>query len=379
MNNLKKVIKNLTSKHFKNPKLVPMKMLSTKIKTLAAILLLAGGIKAQDVHFSQYTMAPLLLNPALAGLNQCDYRVSTNFRTQWTNINGLNTYSTVAGSADMTIGKISKYNSFAGAGISFFYDQAGDLKFNTSRVDLNAAYHFMLNRKGTMSISAGLQGSFNYRGIDASKATFDSQWDNSTGSVNTNIQGETFGRTRIVFGDAGFGLFFNALTKKNHNIYLGFSATHLNQPKISFYPNTTDASNVNERLYMKFSLHGGAQLNVTRKLAITPHFMALVQGPSQQYNIGANVKMKISNIPSDQTAIYFGAQYRGLFYTKGGPVDAVIVSTRADYRGFTFGFSYDINVSKLLPATGSVGGPELVLMYQGCFRKKPRPGHCPAL
>ena len=379
MNNLKNIIKNLTSKHFKNPKLVPMKILSTKIKTLATILLLAGGMKAQDVHFSQYTMAPLLLNPALAGLNQCDYRVSTNFRTQWTNINGLNTYSTVAGTADMTVGKITKYNSFAGAGISFFYDQAGDLKFNTSRVDLNAAYHFMLNRKGTMSISAGLQGSFNYRGIDASKATFDSQWDNSTGSVNTNIQGETFGRTRIIFGDAGFGLFFSALTKKDHNIYLGLSVTHLNQPKISFYPNTTDASNVNERLYMKFSVHGGAQLYITRKLAITPHFMALVQGPSQQYNIGANVKMKLSNIPSDQTAIYFGAQYRGLFYTKGGPVDAVIVSTRADYKGFTFGFSYDINVSKLLPATGSVGGPELVLMYQGCFRKKPRPGHCPAL
>jgi len=379
MNNLTNTIKNLTSKHFKNPKLVPMKILSTKIKTLAAILLLAGGMKAQDVHFSQYTMAPLLLNPALAGLNQCDYRVSTNFRTQWTNINGLNTYSTVAGTADMTVGKITRYNSFAGAGISFFYDQAGDLKFNTSRVDLNAAYHFMLNRKGTMSISAGLQGSFNYRGIDASKATFDSQWDNSTGSVNTNIQGETFGRTRIIFGDAGFGLFFSALTKKDHNIYLGLSVTHLNQPKISFYPNTTDASNVNERLYMKFSVHGGAQLYITRKLAITPHFMALVQGPSQQYNIGANVKMKLSNIPSDQTAIYFGAQYRGLFYTKGGPVDAVIVSTRADYKGFTFGFSYDINVSKLLPATGSVGGPELVLMYQGCFRKKPRPGHCPAL
>ena len=379
MNNFINTCKNFLKEESKNPKIVPMKMLSTKLKSLAAVVLMAGGLQAQDVHFSQYTMAPLLLNPALAGLNQCDYRVSTNFRTQWTNINGLNTYSTVAGTADMTVGKITKYNSFAGAGISFFYDQAGDLKFNTTRVDLNAAYHFMLNRRGTMSISAGLQGSFNYRGIDASKATFDSQWDNSTGSVNPNLQGESFGRTNMIFGDAGFGLFFSALTKKDHNFYLGFSLTHVNQPKISFYPNTTDASNVNERLYMKFSIHGGTQLYITRKLAVTPHFMALVQGPSQQYNVGANVKMKLSNIPSDQTAIYIGAQYRGLFFTKGGPVDAVILSTRADYKGFTFGFSYDINVSKLMLATNTVGGPELTLMYQGCFRKKPRPGHCPAL
>jgi type IX secretion system PorP/SprF family membrane protein len=360
-------------------KLVPMKTISTKLKTFAAAMLFASAMHAQDVHFSQYTLAPMLLNPALAGLNQCDYRVVANFRTQWTAINGLNTYSTVAGSADMTIGKITKYNSFAGAGMSFFYDQAGDLKFNTNRVDLNAAYHFMLNRKGTMSISAGLQGSFNFRRIDASKATFDSQWDNSTGTVDPNGVKETFGRNQMMFGDAGFGLFFTALTKKDHNVYFGFSLTHLNQPKISFYPNSTDASNVNERLYMKLSIHGGTQLYITRKLAVTPHFMALVQGPSQQYNIGANVKMKLSNIPSDQTAIYFGAQYRGMFYTKGGPVDAIILSTRADYKGFTFGFSYDINVSKLLPATNTVGGPELVVMYQGCFRKKPRPGHCPAL
>ncbi|MDW8273674.1 MAG: PorP/SprF family type IX secretion system membrane protein [Chitinophagales bacterium] len=356
-----------------------MKTFLQKLSLLPATLALLINAKAQDVHFSQYTLAPMLLNPALAGLSRCDYRVATNFRTQWTAINGLNTYSTVAGSADFTLGKITRYNSFAGAGISFFYDQAGDLKFNTNRLDINAAYHFMLNRNGTMSISGGLQGSFNYRRIDFSKATFDSQWDNSTGAVDPNGVRETFGRNQLIYGDAGFGLFFSALTKKDHNVYLGFSVIHVNQPRITFYPNTTDAATVNERLYMKLSIHGGSQLNINRKLAVTPHFMALVQGPAQQYNIGGNVKMKLSNIPTDNTAVYFGAQYRGLFYTKGGPVDAVILSTRVDYKAFTFAFSYDINVSKLLPATNTVGGPELVVMYQGCFRKKPRPGHCPAL
>lgn len=378
--NFKQSVKNFLPKNKnKIAKLVPMKTFSTKIKTLAAAMLVAGGLSAQDVHFSQYTMAPMLLNPALAGLNQCDYRVAANFRTQWTNISGMNTYTTVAGSADMTIGKITKYNSFAGAGMSFFYDQAGDLKFNTTRVDLNAAYHFMLNRKGTISLSAGIQGSFNYRGIDASKATFDSQWDEANGSVDPNGQKETFGRDKMMFGDAGFGLFLSALTKNDHNIYFGFSLTHVNQPKISFYPNTTDASNVNERLYMKFSIHGGSQLNINKKIAVIPHFVALVQGPAQEYNLGVNTKFRLGNLPNDQTAVYFGAQYRGLFYSKGGPVDAVTLSTRVDFKGFTLGFSYDINVSKLLPATKTVGGPELVLMYQGCFRKKPRPGHCPAL
>jgi type IX secretion system PorP/SprF family membrane protein len=358
----------------------PMKKNSSLIKTLALALGLAGGaMQAQDVHFSQYTMSPLLLNPALSGLSAGDYRVAGNFRTQWTSISGMNTYTTVAGTADMAIGKVTRYNSFAGVGISFFYDQAGDLKFNSNRVDLNAAYHFMLNKRGTMSLSAGIQGSFNYRRIDPTKATFDSQYDQGSGTVDPNGTKENFGRNQLMYGDAGFGLFFSTITKSRYNYYLGFSLTHVNQPKISFYPNGSDGSTTNERLYMKFSLHGGALLQIKRKFAIIPHALVLIQGPAQQYQMGMNLKFNLSDIPNNNTAVYFGAQYRGLFYAKGGPVDAVIFSTRLDYKGFTIAASYDMNVSKLLQATNTVGGPEISVMYQGLFRKKPRPSMCPAL
>ena len=65
----------------------------------------------------------LLLNPALAGMNTCDYRVYANFRAQWFTLSGGNTYRTFAGGGDMSIGKVTKYNSFAGIGLSFFSDQ----------------------------------------------------------------------------------------------------------------------------------------------------------------------------------------------------------------------------------------------------------------
>src|ERR1041384_3935368 len=96
------------------------------------------------------------------------------FRTQWVTVSQGNTYRTFAGGGDMAIGKITKYNSFAGLGISFFADQAGDISFNSDRVDLSFAYHFMLNRRGTQQISAGIQGAFNYRSINPAKAQFDS-------------------------------------------------------------------------------------------------------------------------------------------------------------------------------------------------------------
>lgn len=328
---------------------------------------------AQDVHFSQYNMTPMLLNPALAGLNECDYRVHANFRVQWPTVSSGNTYRTFAGGADMAVGKITKYNSFAGLGLSFYSDQAGDLNFNTNRVDLSFAYHFMLNRKGTMQISAGIQGGFNIRSINPSKATFDSQYDPASGVVDPNGTKEAFGRTRVLYGDAGMGLLYSAMVKNNTNLFLGISLSHLNQPKISFHPNGQNANTAgNDRVFIKTTLHGGAAVPVGERLTVMPNFLVLLQGNAYEFNVGCNFKTLLGNKSTSRTALHLGLQYRGLY-------DAMIVNTRIDVKGFSCGFSYDINISKLLPASSSIGAPEVSLMYQGCARKKPRPGHCPVM
>lgn len=341
---------------------------------VTSIVLFFTAVKAQDIHFSQYNASPLTLNPAFAGLSTCDYRVYANFRTQWMTVSSGNTYRTIAAGADMSIGKITKYNSYAGIGLSFFSDQAGDINFNSNRVELSFAYHFMLNRKGTMQISAGLQGSFNHRSINPGKATFDSQYDPSTGTVDPNGTRESFGRTKVMFGDAGLGLIFSALGKNASNYYFGFALSHVNQPRISFYPSGQDRNTTgNERLNMKVTLHGGVAIPTGKRLTIMPNFLVLVQKTAYEFNVGCNFKTALGNDPArSTTALHMGVQYRGL-------LDAVIVNARFDVKGFSAGLSYDINVSKLLPASKSIGAPEVSLMYQGCARKKPKPGHCPVM
>lgn len=336
-----------------------------------ALLLNANS---QDVHFSQYNAAPMQLNPALAGMNECDYRVHANFRMQWPTVSSGNTYRTFAGGADMGIGKVTKYNSFAGLGLSFFSDQAGDLNFSTNRVDLSFAYHFMLNKKGTQQISAGIQGAFNMRTINPGNATFDSQYDPLTGEVILDGTKESFGRNRVMYGDAGFGLLYSAMVKRNINVYMGVGINHLNQPKVSFYPNGQSASTAgNERLGIKTTIHGGSSVPVGKRLFIMPNFLVLLQGPAYEFNVGCNFKTVFgNNSSSTKTALHLGLQYRGL-------VDAMIVNARIDIKGVSCGLSYDINLSKLTPASSSIGAPEITLMYQGCARKKPRPGHCPVL
>ena len=176
----------------------------------------------------------------------------------------------------------------------------------------------------------------------------------------------------VFFSDAAAGVLYSALTRKGTNIYCGFSLGHLNQPKISFQPSGVDGATKTEKLAMKITIHGGASIPVTDRVAIMPNFMVLVQGTSYEFNVGCHLKAALGNIKLSKTALYLGAQYRGLY-------DAVIVSSRLDVKGFTCGLSYDFNISKLMPATKTVGAPEISMMYQGAFRKKPRPGHCPTM
>src|ERR1043165_1725726 len=340
---------------------------------LVAVIVASHTLVAQDVHFSQYNASPLLLNPSLAGMNAGDYRAYANFRTQWVTLSKSNTYRTFAGGADLAIGKVTKYNSFAGLGLSFFSDQAGDLSLNSNRVDLSFAYHFMLNHRGTMQLSAGLQGGINIRSISQDRAIYGSQYDHALGTADPNGTREYLGKQRVIYGDAGLGLLYSAMTRNGTNIYFGFGLGHINRPKISFMPSGVDGTaGKYEKLAMKYTLHGGAAIPVNNRVSIMPSFMVLLQGAAYEFNVGCHMKTTLGNVKLSKTALYFGAYYRGLY-------DAAIITTRVDVKGFTCGLSYDINISKLMPASKTVGAPEISLMYQGGFRKKPRPGHCPTM
>ncbi|MFN8277844.1 MAG: PorP/SprF family type IX secretion system membrane protein [Chitinophagales bacterium] len=326
---------------------------------------------AQDIHFSQFAAAPLQLNPALAGLNNCDWRVALLARTQWNTVSGGNTYSTFGASGDVSVGKATKFNSYAGVGFMASSDWAGALAMNTNRFDISGAYHFMLDRRGNGSLSVGLQVGINHRGFNPGKMTVDNQFNAITGQYDASLPTrENFARTNMIYIDAGLGGFYSQNIKSRHNIYLGIAANHVNQPNISWYSSGIFNTKGNERLYLKLTIHGGGLVSLNDKSSILPNFLILVQGPSKQYNVGLSWRYKVGNSIS-QLFFHLGAQYRVL--------DAVILMARVDYKAVSVGFSYDINASKLTTASASFGGPELSLVFQGCMNRKPRPFYCPVM
>ena len=319
---------------------------------------------AQDIHFSNYNAQPLIMNPATTGLNGCDFRIGANFKAQWLGVSEGNTYRTTSLYGDFAMGKPTKFSNFGGVGISLLSDQAGDLNYNTNKVDVSFAYHLMLNNRGTSSLSFGIQGGFAHRGLDQSKALF--QFDPITGEPILSAI-ESFDADTRFYGDAGAGFLYSTSPKKNSNYFFGMALQHVNQPNISSFNINRDES---ERMYMKYTLHGGALIPFNNQLWIMPGFMLLKQGPTYEATLTSFFRYKLSQIPTVKTALYFGVMYR--------LEDAIIIATRADVKAFQIHFSYDLNLSKFTVASRGNGGPEIALVYSGCFNRKNNDRYCPA-
>ena len=331
------------------------------ILVLLLVILNFAVLNAQDLHFSQFNNSPITLNPAFSGINGCSYRLVANYKAQWTNLDAFQTYAV---SYDMAVLKHGPKSNFGGVGLSLMSDVAGDLNFKTNMMNLSLSYTVLLNKKGTQSISTGLVGGVGIRSFDASRMTTDAQFAENGFDPSLNTM-ENIPNSRVVFADVGAGFLWNYNVTKNSNYYAGLALSHVNQPGISF------VNQADERLFMKFTFHGGALIPLTNLMFLMPSFMYLHQGPHDQLNLGTYVKLRKSIDPKDKTAFYLGGWYRWK--------DALIFAARVDIAGFNVGFSYDVTLSELTKATLN-GGPELSVIYTGCFNnKKNAVVFCPTL
>jgi type IX secretion system PorP/SprF family membrane protein len=334
-----------------------MKNKITSIFYLAACLLLPGFVIGQDIHFSQFYMAPLTQNPALAGYNH-DYQAILNYKSQWQSV--PSPYKTSAGSLDMRVGKKKTKKSFWAAGVNFFSDKAGDSQMGTTQGNLSAVYHVRLSKYSTFG--TGLQAGFVQRSISSAGLQWGNQYDGS--NYNAALEsGETSGSIMKTYADFGGGLLWNynntageKNVTDNHDLKINFgvSAFHLNQPKYSFY-------NTNEKLNIKYVAHGSALISKKNSnIAYAPGFMYYRQGAVQEIYVGSLIRYKL-NQDSKYTGLHKGAaiSFGGFVRAK----DAAVACMLFEYSSYAIGFSYDINTSPLRTASNARGGFEISLRF----------------
>ncbi|NTW34111.1 MAG: PorP/SprF family type IX secretion system membrane protein [Bacteroidetes bacterium] len=310
------------------------------------ILLFSLSLKAQDIHFTQYYNGPLNVNPALTGFFKGSQRFTLQNKTQWRSV--TTPFQTIAASFDMPVIKRFIKRDIFGGGVAVFRDQAGDSKFGTTQINFSFSYIKPLSRISKQFVSFGIQAGVAQRTIDYSKLIFDNQYDGS--AFNSGLDNnEQFAKNNFVFLDLSAGASWYCIVQKNFVINAGAAMFHINMPKQSMFGNN------NIRLDPKLVLHGGTQLGISNKFQLIPSLMFMKQGAYSEFNIGSLAKfIKVPN----------GGKYMalslGMFYRYG---DALNFVAGMDYKDIFAGLNYDVNLSKLLPASNAKGGLELSLVY----------------
>lgn len=333
------------------------------------LILTVSAVRGQDIHFSQFYMSPLTLNPALTGVMNCNTRIVGNYRNQWASVLGRNAYNTYNISYDQKM-PVGRYDYF-GFGGTLWSDVAGSLDFQTLTLKLSGAYSRRVggDRRKSHYLVMGAEAGVSQRSLDYTNAQWPSQV--TDGEYDPNISsGEGPLPDNFIFGDVGLGLLWFSVLNKNSNFYAGAAINHLNQANLSFYrPDDV------EKYYTKLVFHAGGEFPMNNSVSLVPGAVFFTQGPSIEINAGNSFRFNLDSY-SDQSFQFGGWIRLARHFVDPILVDAIILSTRFDYSQWGIGFSYDINVSSLSKESRGNGGFEFSMIYLICGPQN-RGVYCP--
>lgn len=324
---------------------------------IIGLLLASGHVHAQDVHFSQMQYSPMLLNPGLSGAN-APLTAIANYRSQWRSV--AYPYTTINASVDGRFNERQRMKKgIIAGGLNFFNDQVGDLKVSTNSVNVNLAYHLIINKEQTIGL--GMYGGFTQRAITNTDGRWGSQY--SGGSYNpTMASGEDFSTPNFSFLDAGAGLVYTYsqdegyMTQNNHRkVNAGIACYHVNRPSYSFI-NKTD-----ERLPLRWSAFVTAIIGFNNSNgALMPAVYFNRQKSNTEILYGTYYRITAgenSRVTARRKATYISL---GLFHRWK---DALVAKAMLEYGPVSGGFAYDINISTLTEVSSARGGFEVFLKY----------------
>ena len=310
---------------------------------------------AQDIHFSQFFEAPLLRNPALAGIFTGDYRVQGVFHDQWNSFTDAYRTGSLNGEYKIPIGQ---GNDFLTTGLQILYDRAGTAALTTTELLPALNYSKSLSDQKTMYLSFGLLGGLVEKSIDLTKVTTNNQF-NGMAYDPALPNGEAFLTPDVHYLDGSLGLSFNTTfgAEQVNSLFVGMAYHHLNRPKNSFYKNP------GIELDPKYVFSGGLKININEFSSFTVQADQSMQGPASETIGGILYSYKLGDDPlNSENTLSLGTFLRWK--------DALIPVLKMETHSLAIALSYDVNVSPLTVASSGHGGFELSLSYIGFLERE---------
>lgn len=303
-------------------------------------LLFTAEIAAQDLHYSQFYLNPLHLNPAQTGIFRGDLRAAASYRSQWESVPVP--YQTFSGTVDWKT--IKRDANLLSVGFQLQHDRAGDAALTWTQVGALAGVAHALGEN--QALSAGVGFAFVQRSFDISKLTFKKQWSGDLFDAALPT-GENFDKNSGITPTLSAGLNWRyESTESRNRLDAGVGMFHLNQPKINF------RDDADQRLPVRMTLMLNGALQIGELTDLVAFGLGQQMSKARETVVGGGLR----RIISDDVAIQFSLA------TRLG--DAIIPAFQVEWLNWTAGLSYDLNISDFDVATNGRGGFEIGVVYR---------------
>lgn len=336
-----------------------------QLSFIAAMLTIPLMSNSQDIHFTNFRLAPQALNPSLNGSFLGTYRISGMYRDQYQNTE-VNGFRTVEAGVDLPIIRGLRKQDWIGVGLSMNRDSRGLFDFMDTHTRMGLAYHLALDPKQKRYISFGAQrAGVNRRmnipsGTDLTNFQILGRGPNDPDLENlrrlaANNQSGGAPRIEKSFSNWIGGVSFTNIGVKSKTV-IGLSAAHFVNSPVAFsglYDNPLRIT--------AFATYDG-ELN--KKTTIEPGIFVQSMGGTTQVSANALAGYKLK--PENPLTVKAGLGYRT------GTSSAQFLAG-ADFKGFIAGFSYDMPFTGYGKASGIQNAIEFGVTYVGIVYKKPKP------
>jgi type IX secretion system PorP/SprF family membrane protein len=299
--------------------------------SILCLVSIAINCVAQDVHFSQFKISSFLLNPALVGAQNNDYKAALQRKSQWASV------SVPFNTLTLSLERKDIFPSHS-IGVQFLNDIAGDSRFKTAGATLAYAKEVAVTTDNLLSIGAEL-------GLFQRSVVFDDLVFNDP---------ENLSNLNFIFPDVAIGIANFYEINKKMALESGIAFYHINKPKQSLTAN--DAI----RMHQKMNLHTALNYTFNTKLSIHPQLLFSNQNTDKEFLLGCGVNYLLE--AGQNVILKSGIAERFN--------DAVIFYFGAEIERLSCVVSYDVNTSNLANASNNKGGFEFSVVYQWNVLKK---------
>ncbi len=299
---------------------------------------------SQDIHFSNWQMSPLNLNPAQTGMFEGDGRLIFNYRTQWRSVQVP--YNTFSFGGDFNLNKPLIKGTQEAVGVMFNHDAAGDGNYTVTDFKVPFNHKFSFRKDSGLTIALGVLAGVSNVKIDPNRLSYDRQWDGD--AYNGGLQnGETFQLLSKVYADVALGTVIQKQINQKWLASVGYGISHVNQPNISFYntKGVTLKPRHNESLQVKYSFSNISSVMLEYYGNQQQKFRENLAGLTYYHTIE----------PKTGTIVNIG------FFNRFG--DAMISTLGLQHNNMRLQGSYDYTYSGFRRATNGKGAFEISFIY----------------